>query len=123
MNNNAITLNIIKKSSKNLSAYQILDKFHKIKKVQPTTVYRSLDFLIKKNIIHKSNINKTYMMCRNFHHHKHDQNTLLAICKKCGKTEELLKEIFSPIIKISKLKKFDLSYFDLEILTKCKSCK
>ena len=123
MYNNDITLNIIKKSSKNLSAYQILDKFQKIKKVHPTTVYRSLDFLIKKGIIHKSNINKTYMMCKNSHHHKHDQNTLLAICKKCGKTEELLKEIFSPIIKISRLKRFDLSCFDLEILTKCKSCK
>ena len=93
MYNNDITLNIIKKSSKNLSAYQILDKFQKIKKVHPTTVYRSLEFLIKKVIIHKSNINKTYMMCRNSHHHKHDQNTLLAICKKCGKTEELLKEL------------------------------
>ena len=46
MNNNEITLNIIKKSKKSLSAYQILDKFQKIKKVQPTTVYRSLDFLI-----------------------------------------------------------------------------
>ena len=32
MNNNAITLNIIKKSKKNLSAYQILDKFQEIKK-------------------------------------------------------------------------------------------
>ena len=88
MYNNDITLNIIKKSSKNLSAYQILDKFQKIKKVHPTTVYRSLDFLIKKGIIHKSNINKIYMMCRNSYLHKHDQNTLLAICKKCGKTEE-----------------------------------
>ena len=85
MYNNDITLNIIKKSSKNLSAYQILDKFQKIKKVHPTTVYRSLDFLIKKGIIHKSNINKTYMMCRNTLHHKHDKNTLLAICKKWEK--------------------------------------
>ena len=94
MKNNDITLNIIKESSKNLSAYQILDKFQKIKKVHPTTVYRSLDFLIKKGIIHKSNINKTYMMCRNTHHHKHDQNTLLAICKKCGKTGRIIKRNF-----------------------------
>ena len=123
MNNNDITLNIIKKSSKNLSAYQILDKFQKIKKVHPTTVYRSLDFLIKKGIIHKSNINKNYMMCKNSHHHKHDQNTLLAICKICGKTEELFKEMFEPIFKMKKFKKFDLSFFDLEILTKCRSCQ
>ena len=46
-----ITLNIIKKSSKNLSAYPIFDKFQKLKTVDPTPVYRSLDFLIKRGII------------------------------------------------------------------------
>jgi len=123
MNNNEITLNIIKKSNKNLSAYQILDKFQEIKKVQPTTVYRSLNFLIKKGIIHKSISNKTFMLCNHSYKHDHHHNTLLAICKKCGNTEELLKEIFEPILKLKKLKKFDLSFFDLEILTKCRSCK
>ena len=123
MNNNAITLNIIKKSSKNLSAYQILDRFQKIKKVQPTTVYRSLDFLIKQGIIHKSISNKTFMLCSHSYKHNHQHNTLLAICKKCGSTEELFKEMFSPILKMKKFKKFDLSFFDLEILTKCRSCQ
>ena len=123
MTNNEITLNIIKKSKKNLSAYQILDKFQKIKKVQPTTVYRSLDFLIKQGIIHKSISNKTFMLCSHSHKHNHEQNTLLAICKRCGSTEELFKEMFEPIFKMKKFKKFDLSFFDLEILTKCRSCQ
>ena len=39
MNNNEIALNIIKNSQKSLTAYEILDKFQKIKKVQPMTVY------------------------------------------------------------------------------------
>ena len=121
MDNNQITLNIIKKSKKNLTAYQILDRFKNIKKVQPMTVYRSLDYLIKKGIIHKENHNKTYMICSHINHENH--STLIAICKKCGKTKELVKEVFSPIIKISKLKEFDLSFFNLEILTKCKGCK
>ena len=127
MTNNEITLNIIKKSKKNLSAYQILDKFQKIKKVQPTTVYRSLDFLIKQGTIHKSISNKTFMLCSHSHKHNHKynhkHNTLLAICKRCGSTEELFKEMFEPIFKMKKLKKFDLSFFDLEILTKCRSCQ
>ena len=55
--------------------------------------------------------------------HKHEHNTLLAICKKCGSTEELFKEMFEPIFKMKKFKKFDLSFFDLEILTKCRSCQ
>ena len=123
MKNNQITLNIIKKSKKNLSAYQILEKFQKIKKVQPTTVYRSLNFLIKKGIVHKSISNKTFMLCTHSHNHAHKHYTLLAICKKCGNTEELLKEMFKPILKIKKFDKFDLSFFDLEILTKCRSCQ
>jgi len=123
MNNNEITLHIIKKSNKNLSAYQILDKFQKIKKVQPTTVYRSLNFLIKKGIIHKSISNKTFILCNHSHKQNYKHNTLLAICKKCGRTEELLKEMFDPILKIKKFKKFDLSFFDLEILTKCRNCQ
>ena len=123
MTNNEITFNIIKKSKKNLSAYQILDKFQKIKKVQPPTVYRSLDFLIKKGIIHKSISNKTFMLCSHSHKHSHEHNTLLAICKKCGSTEELFKEMFDSILKMKKIKKFDLSLFDLEILTKCRSCQ
>ena len=40
MNNDEITFNIIKKSKKSLTAYEILDKFQIIKKVQPMTVYR-----------------------------------------------------------------------------------
>ena len=51
MSNTEIVFNIIKKSSKNLTAYEILDKLQKIKKTQPMTVYRALDKLIdeKKN--------------------------------------------------------------------------
>ena len=123
MTNNEITLSILNGTPKGLSAYEILDKFQSFKKVQPTTVYRALNALIKDGVIHKSISNKKFMLCSHSHKHKHDHNTLLAICKICGNTEELLKEFFLPIIKIKKLNKFDLSFFDLEILTKCKACK
>ena len=122
MNNNAITLNIIKKSSKNLSAYQILDRFQKIKKVQPTTVYRSLDFLIKQGIIHKSISNKTFMLCSHSHKHSHQHNTLLAICKKCGVTEELKSDLFTNVLKKSSLKKYNFANYELEVSTICRSC-
>ena len=120
MNNNQITFNIIKNNKKNMTAYQILDKFQKIKKVQPMTVYRSLGYLIKKGYIHKANHNKTYILCNHSHNKKH--NALIAICRKCGNSEELFTDIFSPILKKTKLKKFKLSLFDLGILTNCRSC-
>ena len=47
MSNTEIVLNIIKKTSKNLTAYEILERLQKIKKTQPMTVYRALDKLIE----------------------------------------------------------------------------
>ena len=119
MTNDEITLNIIKKSKKNLTAYEILEKFQKTKKVQPMTVYRSLNKLIEKHKIHKSNLNKTYILCS--HKHK-DRNTFIAICDICGRSEELLNNIFSSQVKKLKLQNFKISDFKLEILTKCRSC-
>ena len=74
MNNNEIALNIIKKSQKSLTAYEILDKFQKIKKIQPMTVYRALNHLLKEGIIHKANHNKSYLLCNHSHKEKHKTN-------------------------------------------------
>jgi Fur family zinc uptake transcriptional regulator len=92
MKNDDITLDIIKKYSKNLTTYEILEKFKKIKKVQPMTVYLSLKKLISNDIIHKSNLNKSYILCN--HSHIKNQNTFIVICKKCGISEELLANLF-----------------------------
>ena len=49
--NSDIVLDIIKKSKKNLTAYEILEKFEKIKKVKPMTIYRALNSLIADGLI------------------------------------------------------------------------
>ena len=85
------------------------------------TVYCSLKNLIEKSFIHKSNLNKSYMLCS--HSHKKNQNSFLAICKSCGSSEEFLTDLFSSILKKTKLKNFEFSFFDLEILTKCRNCR
>jgi len=120
MKNDEITLHIIKRSTKNLTAYEILEEFQKIKKVHPMTVYRSLKNLIAHDVIHKLNLNKSYILCS--HSHTKNQNTFIATCKKCGISEELLANLFSAVLKKTKSNNFDLSFFDLEILTNCKRC-
>ena len=42
MTNKELVFTIIKKSSKHLTAYEILDKLQKIKKTQAMTVYREI---------------------------------------------------------------------------------
>jgi Fur family zinc uptake transcriptional regulator len=118
--NSDIVLNIIKKSKKNLTAYEILEKFEKIKKVKPMTVYRALNSLIEDGLIHKSNQNKTFVLCKHNHGSKH--NPALAICKKCGDTNEIRSDIFLNLFKKYKLKNFDFDNFEIEVSALCRSC-
>jgi len=120
MNNNDIVFDIIKRSKKNLTAYEILDKFQKIKKTQPMTVYRALDRLISDEKIHKSNQTKTFMLCN--HSHSKNHNVAIAICRKCGDTEELKSNLLQSFFKKTNVKKYDFNYFNMEVLTTCKGC-
>ena len=58
MNNNDIVFEIIKKSKKHLTAYEILDKFQKFKKIQPMAIYRSLKKLWQEAFEEQMNVMK-----------------------------------------------------------------
>ena len=121
MNNNSIVLNILKKNLKGLTAYQILHRVQKFRRVQPMTVYRALKNLTNDGLIHKTNKNKTFHLCSTTESHEH--NAVLAVCNDCGIAEELQTELFSKIIKHVKSKrKFNFKNFNLEITTNCKEC-
>ena len=121
MNNNTIVLNILKKNTKGLTAYQILNRVQKFKHVQPMTVYRALKNLTNDGLIHKTNKNKTFHLCNTSE--KHEHNAVLAVCNDCGVAEELKTDLFSRIIKQVKSKrKFNFNNFNLEITTNCKEC-
>ena len=121
MKNNTLVLNILKKNSKGLTAYQILERIQKFKFVQPMTIYRALKELNDKGLIHKTNKNKTFHLCNTSGSHEH--NAVLAVCNDCGVAEELKTKLFSKVIKhVKSKKKFNFSSFNLEITTTCKEC-
>ena len=121
MKNNTLVLNVLKKNSKGLTAYQILERIQKFKFVQPMTIYRALKELNDKGLIHKTNKNKTFHLCNTSGSHEH--NAVLAVCNDCGIAEELKTKLFSKIIKhVKSKKKFNFNNFNLEITTTCKEC-
>ena len=121
MDNNTIVLNVLKKNTKGLTAYQILNRVQKFKHVQPMTVYRALKNLTNDGLIHKTNKNKTFHLCNTSE--KHEHNAVLAVCNDCGVAEELKTDLFSRVIKQVKSKrKFNFNNFNLEITTNCKDC-
>ena len=119
--NDQQTLNILKKHSKGLTAYGLLNELQKNRNIKPMTVYRSLNNLKKMGAVHKSNQSKTYFVCNSSAKDKH--NPAVAVCKKCEKTEELNPNIFSKLFNNIKTKeKYNFSNFEIEISTICQKC-
>ena len=119
--NDQQALNILKKHSKGLTAYGLLNELQKKRTIKPMTVYRSLNNLKKMGAVHKSNQSKTYFVCNSSAKDKH--NPAVAVCKKCEKTEELNPNIFSKLFNNIKTKeKYNFSNFEIEISTICQKC-
>ena len=123
LTNDRIVLKILKNNKKRpLSAYDVLDKFLRIKRVQPATVYRSLKNLMEQKLIHRLNQSKKYIVC-NEAHNENDVTTIV-LCESCYDYEEINinKNKMSLAYNILDLQNFDLNNFSVEIISKCKKC-
>lgn len=90
-------LTIFKQNKSPIKPYEILERLRKIRpNAQPPTVYRVLEFLKSKNVIHELLSQKKYILCQHDQAHcsfcakeqKHCLITML-ICSKCQKVKEL----------------------------------
>ena len=124
MNNNQIVLKIIRNNKKALSAYDIVDKFQRIKRIQPMTVYRSLNSLISEGYVHKSNYHNTFVLCK-FSHAENDITTL-GVCTKCKDIEEVVmdRNKMGLLLNVVDFKKFNTNKLQqIEIPAICKACE
>ena len=124
MNNNQIVLKIIRNNKKALSAYDIVDKFQRIKRIQPMTVYRSLNSLISEGYVHKSNYHNTFVLCK-FSHVENDI-TILSVCTKCKYIEEVVmdRNKMGLLLNVLDFKKFNTNKLQqIEIPAICKACE
>jgi Fur family zinc uptake transcriptional regulator len=81
---------VLNKANKPLSAYDILEKMRRYGVKAPPTVYRALDVLMKKGLIHRLESNNSFVACRHDElAHHHDHPSPFAICTECGKVDEI----------------------------------
>ena len=114
-------LKIISQSTKPIKAYEILNKLgNVIKNPKPPTAYRSIDFWLKYNFIHKIQSLNAYLLCTENHLHKGSQ---YLICDGCGKvTESHFCKLPSIISKNIKKNFFNPTQWNLEINGLCSKC-
>ncbi|MFT7099217.1 MAG: Fur family zinc uptake transcriptional regulator [Rickettsiales bacterium] len=112
---------IILQNHKPSKAYDVLDILQKEdSSAKPTTVYRTLDFLLECGLIHKLHISNSYVTCS--HPLKHARCSFL-ICNKCSEVQECCdKDLTNQLKKIGSKNDFIIEDATVEIRGICASC-
>ena len=83
-----LVLKTLKRSRKPLSAYQLLEKLHQHGVKGPPIVYRALDGLMQKGMVHKIKALGTFVACNCAKNHHHALS-VLTVCGECENVVEL----------------------------------
>ena len=115
---------IISKKHKPAKAYDILSELQKKdSSAKPSTVYRTLDFLLENGLIHKLHSSNSYAACSH-PTAKHSQCYFL-ICDKCSNIQECCNSgvITEEIHNIADKNSFKPSNISIEINGVCGGCR
>lgn len=118
-------MRLLKDTEKPLSAYDILAKLRRQGLRSPPTVYRALNLLGKRGLVHKIETLNAFVACRKpeSRRPKVGHTSAFAICTSCN----AISEYDDPVLDIAmtKVKQALLANVDkrsIEILGLCKAC-
>jgi len=82
---------ILMSSKKAVSAYELVDSYKQMfdEPVPVITVYRVLNFLQRKNLVHKLEIANKFVVCTHIDCNDQHPASNFLICKRCLKVKEL----------------------------------
>ncbi len=106
-----------------LTAYQLLDQLKSVRKsAAPPTIYRTLDFLIEQNLIHKIERLNAFVPCIEGSH-PHDHRVQFLICRTCGTVAEIEDSaVAAALEQAAWLKGFRPSNAVVEVDGTCAAC-
>ena len=109
-----------------LSAYQIANAYNDgAQKPMPTmSVYRILEFLETKDLVHKLSSNNKYIACTHSHNGDTRKVTQFLICNQCKIAKEIIisTKIMDELGKVVENAGFALKHRQLELDCLCEEC-
>ena len=113
-------LDLLAKSSKPLSAYDILDALRPSGIKAPPTVYRALEALIERGLVHRIESINAFVACHSDHK---EHNAKFAVCRACGTAVEIHDpRLTSFINNLAKKLEFHIEREVLELSGLCNNC-
>lgn len=116
---------LLSKQDKPLSAYDILDKVRSKGIKAPPTVYRALDALVERGMVHRIESLNAFVACHDCSHDEtpHDHMAQFAVCRSCGSVTEIQDTRLNDLIsELSAKIHFHVEREMLELLGQCKQC-
>ena len=112
---------LVVKAGQPVGAYRLLEAMQdKGTRVMPPTVYRALNFLQGKGLVHRIESLNAFVACTR---HEHEHEGQFLICSDCGKTEELADESVSEMLRErATAHGFTLTQQTIELRGLCKDC-
>jgi Fur family zinc uptake transcriptional regulator len=112
---------LVVKAGQPVGAYRLLEAMQaKGTRVMPPTVYRALNFLQGKGLVHRIESLNAFVACT---HSGHAHEGQFLICSECGKTEELTDESVSALLRDrAQSHGFTLTRQTIELKGLCASC-
>lgn len=121
-NNQEKILEILSKTSKPMTAYQILGELKQYGINGPPTVYRSLEALQAQGHVHRIETLNAFIVCH--HKNKESHPASFILCKDCGGVEEIHDHRMEALLnEWSKKLDFSVTQQTIELLGLCLECK
>ncbi len=119
-------LELLSKHEKPMSAYEILDKLRKFGIKAPPTVYRALETLIERGMVHRIESLNAFIACHDEEDtdHEHNHAAQFAVCRSCGDVKEIHDHKLNDLIReLAKKLKFHIEREMLELQGQCQNCE
>ena len=119
--NDQRVLTTLKKSNKPLSAYDILDRTRSGALKAPVQVYRALQKLEKRGLVHRVEALNAFVACCDDHHGLHRPG--FVICRDCGVAREFEDKRVARVAEDAAGPDFLIETISLEIYGRCAPCR
>lgn len=118
--NEKLVFDVLRRSEEPLKAYEILGRLSDKGVQAPMTVYRALDGLVAKGVVHKLEGLNSYVLCK--HDGPHDVQVFM-VCETCTSATEIeldgIEAILRPVLRRAT---FQLKTARLEARGQCAAC-
>jgi len=117
--NQAIVLDCLIGAGRAMTAYQILDALREAGLRAPAQVYRALDALAARELIHRIESLNAFVACR---HHDHSEIAAFAICDDCRNIWEFTLPRDAGLTAVADGKGFVTHHATVELHGRCANC-